>query len=282
MKVRYCAAVLLLAGCGGDGAIPTPTPVVTPAATSVPTPTPTPTSTNFQAAFDFTRDRTFTGLVTARTTQTVPARVVYGDLDSGALAYTAATQAIAAFGMMIVPGAMSATLVRSGESLIYAYAIATSPATLTVSRGSADVTYVGYVRDDEQVKPVGIVNLALFGAPTPASDLVARATTYRATVALIGSAAAGQTLVVDPATRRLSGTLTITLTGGTTITVTFQGGIDPQTGRLDGTATTADGGYVGAFHGRTYGPTGVEIGLIFDLIDRSGNDLPGIVLGRSG
>jgi len=189
-----------------------------------------------------------------------------------------------AFGTTIVPGMTGATLAQTADSLVYSYLVGTSPATLTVYRGSADTTYVGYVRDDEQVKPLGLANFALIGAPTSISELPTTGTsTYRLTVAQIGTSAAGQALVVDAATRRITGTVAITLTGGaSTINVVFQGTVDPQTGRLAGTAVTADGAYAGAFQGRLYGPAGAEIGMIFDLADRSGNDLPGILVGRTG
>lgn len=289
MKSRLPMACLLLLGaCGGDSSTvapspsPTPTPVPTPAPT--PTPTPTPTPSAYQPAFDFTRDRSFTGLVTANTTQTIPARLIYGMFDPGTIAYTAATRTIAAFGTTIVPGMMGATLAQTSDSLVYTYLIGTSPATLTVYRGSADTTYVGYVRDDEQGKPIGLANFALIGAPTSPVDLPATGTsTYRVTVAQIGTSVAGQALVVDATARSIAGTVTLTLAGGTSaIDVVFRGVVDVQTGRVDGTATTADGAYAGAFHGRFYGPAGTEMGLIFDLADRSGNDLPGVIIGRAG
>lgn len=214
----------------------------------------------------------------------MPARVSYGLFDSATIAYTAATRAITAFGTTIVPGMTGATLAQTGDSLVYTYLIGTSPATLTVYRGSADTTYVGYVRDDEQVKPIDLANFALIGAPTSPADLPTTGTsTYRVTVAQIGTSVAGQTLVIDAATRSIAGTVALTLAGGTSaINVVFRGVVDAQTGRVDGMATTADGAYAGAFHGRLYAPAGTEVGLIFDLTDRSGNDLPGVIIGRAG
>ncbi|WP_242153818.1 hypothetical protein [Sphingomonas sp. BAUL-RG-20F-R05-02] len=145
--------------------------------------------------------------------------------DTATIAYTAATRAIVAFGTTIVPGMMGATLAQTGDSLVYTYLMGTSPAILTVYSGSTDTTYVGYVHDDEQVKPVGLVNFALIGAPTSVGELPTTGTsTYRLTVARIGTSAAGRKPVVDAAARRVGGTVAITLTGeASTLNVVFHG-----------------------------------------------------------
>lgn len=280
--------LLLLTACGGGTAsvATAPETTVTPVPSPTPTPTPTPTTTpaaTYAPAFDFTRDRSFTELVTASTTQTIPARLTYDSASTGTIAYTAATQALSAFGTSIVPNTMGATLIRTDSRLAYTYSFGTSPASLTVNRASADATYVGYVRDDKSVKPLPYSTFALIGAPTLATDVPrAGPTTYRLTVAEIGTAPTGQTLVIDQSGRRITGTVLLTLAGSSAaISAVFQGTVDSDTGRFDGTVTTADGTYTGAFHGRLYGPTGVEIGLIFDLADRSGNDSPGIIVGKA-
>jgi hypothetical protein len=285
-------AALALASCGSDngsaadgaGVVPI-TPVATPAPTPTPTPTPTSTATptSYLASFDFQSDRVFDGHITASSTQTVPARLIYGAQDSGTITYTSANQALSAFGTTIVPGQMGATLARTNVSLIYSYMAATSGATLGIYRASADAMYVSYLRQDELVKPVQITRYALIGAPTLAADLPLTATsTYRVTVAQIGTSPTGQTLVVDGANRRVAGSVSVALTGKPIdVSVSFQGTLDASTGRLDGVARTSDGAYVGVFHGRLYGPSAVEVGLIFNLIDADGNDLPGVLVGRS-
>ena len=265
--------LLLLAACGdGDGSS-------TPINMTTPTPTPTATSSTYQAAFDFTRDRTFSGLITASTTQTVSARTTYGDFDTTTITYTAVNQALTAFGMNIVPNMNGNTLSQTDASLIYQYSIATSGATLSIYRASP-ATYVSYIRDDEQVKPLAITRFALLGAPTLAAELPMTAT-YALTVAQIGTTPPGQSLTIDGAGKHISGAVAISLTGNTTVTnVSFEGVVDAATGRFDGQVTTGDGSYTGVFHGRLYGPAGAEIGLLFDLTDRNGLDSQGVVLGR--
>lgn len=294
-SIYVSIGAMALASCGSDNgsvdngaaAIPV-TPVVTPTPTPTPTPaassTPAPPNTPYLAAFDFARDRSFDSLITASTTQTVPARLVYGGSDSGTIAYSAVNQALTAFGMMtIVPNQMGATLTKTEMNLIYTYMVATSGATLGVYRATADTTYVSYLRQDELVKPLPITRFALLGAPTLTTDLpLGAASTYRLTVAQIGTTPTGQSLVVDGASRRVTGTVLIGLPGSVgTVSVAFQGVLDAATGRVDGTARTSEGAYTGAFHGRLYGPAGIEIGMIFDLADGNGNDLPGIIVGRS-
>ena len=293
MRCFYVTVVALaLTSCGSDngsaadgtGTAPiTPVATPTPPPAPAPTPTPTPTPTSYRTSFDFQGDRVFDGLITASTTQTVPAHLAYGGLDSGTITYTAANQALSAFGTTIVPGQMGATLARTDANLIYTYMTATSGATLGIYRASSDAMYVSYLRQDELVKPVQITRYALVGAPTLAADLPLTATsTYRVTVAQIGTSPTGQTLVVDGTNRRVTGSVSVALTGKPIdVSVTFQGTLDASTGRLDGVARTSDGAYIGVFHGRLYGPSAVEVGLIFNLIDADGNDLPGVLVGRS-
>ena len=132
--------------------------------------------------------------------------------------------------------------------------------------------------------PVSIMYLGLIGAPTlPAERPCAATSVYHLTVAQIGTAPAGQARVIDKSGTRISGGVSITLKGtAVPVSVTFQGAIDPTGGRVNGDASTADGIYTGAFHGRLYGPMGVTIGLIFELVDGSGNDASGISTGRAG
>ncbi|WP_267389698.1 hypothetical protein [Sphingomonas sp. GC_Shp_3] len=271
-------SLLLLAACSDDSTNPTPTPIST--ATPSPTPTPTPAPSSYQSVADFTRDRAFSGLVSATTTQTIPATLAYHDPDSSTLTYSAATQTFTGFGQTITPGTNKATLVQTDATLVYQYLIATSPCTLTIYRKVGGATYVGYVTNFEGVKTLSFTDYALIGAPTLTSDLPSTGTTtYQITAGEIGTSASGQTLVIDAAARRLSGT--VTLTGASTpINVMFQGMLDSQSGRIDGTVTTADGTYTGAVHGRVYGPAATEIGLIFDLKDNTGNDRPGILIGH--
>jgi len=59
----------------------------------------------------------------------------------------------------------------AGDSLAYTYLIGRSPRRSPFIAGSRDTTYVGYVRADEQVEPVDLVNFALIGAPTSIGEL---------------------------------------------------------------------------------------------------------------
>jgi len=296
-RVLVAASALALASCGsGDGsvigstgAVPitpgaTPTPIPTPSSEPTPTPTPSLAPTAYEAAFDFTRDRSFSGVVTASTTQTFPAQVVYGDGESGTIAYTAASQGLTAFGTTIVPNEMGASVARTDASLVYSYLFATSGVTLGIYRAATDVIYVTYLRQDALVKPISFTRFALIGAPTLAADLPpVAASTYRLTVGQIGTQTSGQTLVVDWPSRRIEGNVSITLAASeASASVAFQGIVNAATGRLDGTARASDGTYTGAFHGRLYGPAGAEIGLIFNLKDSDGKDVPGVIVGRAG
>ena len=181
--------------------------------------------------------------------------------------------------MNIVPNMNGSTLSQTDASLIYKYSIATLGATLTIYRASP-AAYLSYIRDDEQLKPVAVTRFAFLGAPTLAAELPMTAT-YAVTVAQIGSAPSGQSLTIDGAGKRVSGTVAILLTGNTTaISVSFEGFVDAATGRFDGQVTTGEGAYTGVFHGRLYGSAGAEIGLLFDLTDRNGLDSQGVVFGR--
>ncbi|MET3724176.1 hypothetical protein [Sphingomonas trueperi] len=173
-------------------------------------------------------------------------------------------------------------MAQTDAALAYKYVIGTSDAFLTIHRNVGGAIYVGYIKDLENVKPIGFSGFTLAGAPTLALDLpVAGTTIYQATVVEIGAASAGQTVAVDASARRLSGTIAVTMNGGSApINLILDGVLDPQSGRVDGTVTTADGILKGAAHGRLYGPGGGEIGLIFDLKDSTGNASPGVLIGR--
>lgn len=281
MKVyRYAllpmTCLVFLAACTDDSSTPTPAPSATP------TPTPTPAASAYQPVADFARDRSFSGLIIADTTQTLPASVVYRNPDATTLTYTAATQTFVGFDHIITPGTNNAALVQTDDTLAYSYQIGTSASSLTIYRKLGGATYVGYVRNYETVPTVPRSDFALIGAPTLASDLpLTGTTTYQVTTAELGAAAAAQTLVFDAVARTISGTVAITLTGTSApITVAFQGTLDPQSGRVEGTVKTADGAYAGALHGRLYGPAATEIGLIFDLKDANAKDLLGILVGH--
>lgn len=297
-------------GSGGSGSTsvvpaPTPTPTPTPAPTPTPTPTPTPapaptpapTPAAYETAFDFTRDRVFTGtqyVVRSKSPIGITG-VKYGGANTDTITYTAATQAFRyeALGQGATPATTPARpgdlqptmLTRSDGMLRYTTQTGIgSGETITIYRPSAQSTYVVYYKDTMTQTGTQADTLVVFGSPTVPAELPAlSARTYQLTVAQLGDGPPGQTLVIDPSGNSVTGTVTVMLADSTTpISLMFTGTFDVARNQFQGSVKSIDGAYTGLFYGRLYGPGGMETGVVFNFEDKSFRQNAGVITGRVG
>lgn len=124
----------------------------------------------------------------------------------------------------------------------------------------------------------------LFGSATVPAELPAlSARTYQLTVVQLADGPLGQTLVINPSGNSVTGTVTVSPGDGTKpIPLVFMGTVDMARNQLQGTVRSTDGAYAGLFSGRLYGPAGMEVGLVFNIQDKSFKESVGLITGKVG
>lgn len=296
----------------------TPTPVQTPAPTPTPTPSATPTPLAYMFAWDFTRDRSFTAIglrIASDRSAATPVTEIRLDPESATIGFNfiAATRtyqarynsdsitAVTQIGPVgrLISDESSFDIFDGTNSRFVRTPLSVVPVESNVLIRSA---YVGYVEwSDNNWSGIsdagtrGASRRLLFGARTVSADLpLSGATTFTGQSIVTGPGGGGgrnAMVVVDYAARTVVGTTMFQppSTGGTGSSgrplptpeqITFSGTLDPATGRISGTIEHVLTRTTGRFEGALYGPSGLEVGILFVIGPANRADYNGVLAAR--